>query len=74
MEVEPAIHTAGSSARDDAMRIEEEKKAAAPEIATSVHGGDAELQAIDEPEKTYYSKLSVWLMVLFSGLAIGSDG
>ncbi|KAI1381981.1 metabolite transport protein [Hypoxylon crocopeplum] len=24
--------------------------------------------------KTYYSKLSVWLMVLFSGLAIGSDG
>lgn len=27
----------------------------------------------DEP-KSYYSKLSVWLMVLFSGLAIGSDG
>ncbi|KAF4123067.1 Sugar (and other) transporter [Geosmithia morbida] len=29
---------------------------------------------VDEPEKTYYSRLSVWLMVLFSGLAIGSDG
>ncbi|KAH9901778.1 metabolite transport protein [Xylariomycetidae sp. FL2044] len=28
----------------------------------------------EEPEKTYYSKLSVWLMILFSGLAIGSDG
>lgn len=28
----------------------------------------------DTPEKTYYSRLSVWLMVLFSGLAIGSDG
>lgn len=24
--------------------------------------------------KTYYSKLSVWLMILYSGLAIGSDG
>ncbi|KAF6834652.1 major facilitator superfamily transporter [Colletotrichum plurivorum] len=28
----------------------------------------------EEPEKTYYSTVSVWLMVLFSGLAIGSDG
>jgi hypothetical protein len=28
----------------------------------------------EEPEKTYYSKQSVWLMILFSGLAIGSDG
>lgn len=27
-----------------------------------------------EPQKTYYSKQSVWLMILFSGLAIGSDG
>lgn len=27
-----------------------------------------------EAGKTYYSKLSVWLMILFSGLAIGSDG
>lgn len=27
-----------------------------------------------EPEKAYYSKTSVWLMILFSGLAIGSDG
>lgn len=25
-------------------------------------------------EKKQYSKLSVWLMVLYSGLAIGSDG
>ena len=24
--------------------------------------------------KRYYSKTSVWLMVLYSGLAIGSDG
>jgi hypothetical protein len=27
-----------------------------------------------EPQKSYYSKQSVWFMVLFSGLAIGSDG
>lgn len=27
-----------------------------------------------EPQKSYYSKTSVWLMILFSGLAIGSDG
>lgn len=40
----------------------------------SVHGGDVEVQAPEEPEKKYYSKLSVWLMILFSGLAIGSDG
>lgn len=25
-------------------------------------------------EKAYYSKTSVWLMVLYSALAIGSDG
>ncbi|KAK7755703.1 hypothetical protein SLS62_002314 [Diatrype stigma] len=27
-----------------------------------------------EPEKGHFSKVSVWLMILFSGLAIGSDG
>jgi hypothetical protein len=27
----------------------------------------------EEPKK-YYSKLSIWLMILYSGLAIGSDG
>jgi hypothetical protein len=36
--------------------------------------GDVEAGSLHEPEKGYYSKLSVWLMVLFSGLAIGSDG
>lgn len=33
-----------------------------------------EIQPADAPEKTYFSKASVWLMILFSGLAIGSDG
>lgn len=35
---------------------------------------DVEILPADEPDKSYYNKLSVWLMVLFSGLAIGSDG
>jgi hypothetical protein len=35
---------------------------------------DPEIASVDEPTKGYYSKLSVWLMILFSGLAIGSDG
>lgn len=29
---------------------------------------------IDDAPKSYYSKLSIWLMILYSGLAIGSDG
>lgn len=29
---------------------------------------------VDDAPKTYYSKLSIWLMILYSGLAIGSDG
>jgi hypothetical protein len=28
----------------------------------------------DEAPKTYYSKLSIWLVIIYSGLAIGSDG
>ena len=35
---------------------------------------DVEAGSVVETAKGYYSKLSVWLMVLFSGLAIGSDG
>ncbi|ORY70988.1 metabolite transport protein [Pseudomassariella vexata] len=35
---------------------------------------DIEILPTNEPEKTYFSKASVWLMILFSGLAIGSDG
>ena len=56
----------------DGLEIQESKVDAAS--TTFEARGDVESQAADEPEKTYYSKLSVWLMVLFSGLAIGSDG
>lgn len=54
----------------DNLEVEEKKAAPAP-VTEDV---DLEIQRAEEPEKTYYSKLSVWLMVLFSGLAIGSDG
>lgn len=36
--------------------------------------GEVVISDAAEPDKTYYSKQSVWLMILFSGLAIGSDG
>ncbi|KAF4860586.1 Glycerophosphoinositol permease 1 [Colletotrichum siamense] len=41
--------------------------------AANVEKGEIDIMT-EEPEKTYYSTVSVWLMVLFSGLAIGSDG
>ena len=67
-----AIQSAESSvpARDDGLEIEEKKAGPSP----AIQDGDVEIGAAEETQKTYYSKLSVWLMVLFSGLAIGSDG
>ena len=62
------INTA-SPAEDD--NIQAEKK---PNISALAGDDDFEIHPADEVEKTYLSKLSVWLMVLFSGLAIGSDG
>lgn len=43
-------------------------------LETSKEHVDVETGSVAESVKGYYSKLSVWLMVLFSGLAIGSDG
>ena len=48
-------------------------KTAGKNDETTVHEVDAE-SAEDRADKPRYSKLSVWLMVLYSGLAIGSDG
>ncbi|KAK8030384.1 hypothetical protein PG990_000118 [Apiospora arundinis] len=59
---------------------EAEKTMAAPDHKKDLHPTDTratedvEIQPGDAPEKTYFSKASVWLMILFSGLAIGSDG
>lgn len=64
------IEPTAPATMDDRLEIQEKKAMATPTIAD----GDIEVGTSEEPEKTYYSKLSVWLMVLFSGLAIGSDG
>lgn len=66
--VQPAALAAGLE--DDKIGAVEKTIIPAPTIEKS----DVETQTVAEPEKAYYSKLSVWLMVLFSGLAIGSDG
>ncbi|ROW00423.1 hypothetical protein VPNG_07935 [Cytospora leucostoma] len=60
-----------ASALDDRLAVEEKKAIPSPAVQAA---DDIELGVAEEPTKTYYSKLSVWLMVLFSGLAIGSDG
>ncbi|KAI1870284.1 uncharacterized protein JN550_005212 [Neoarthrinium moseri] len=52
-------------------RVSDEKKDA---HQVTMGPGDVEIALAEQQVKTYYSKLSVWLMVLFSGLAIGSDG
>jgi hypothetical protein len=44
------------------------------QVEKSKEDVDVEAGSIAESVKGYYSKASVWLMVLFSGLAIGSDG
>ncbi|TEA22614.1 Glycerophosphoinositol permease 1 [Colletotrichum sidae] len=63
MSPEPVPHDAG-----DSTAIKDEKG-----LGTLENRQDVGIMA-EEPEKAYYSTLSVWLMVLFSGLAIGSDG
>ena len=56
---------------DELNQVAQEKEQAAP---TANETENVETASFNEPEKGYYSKLSIWLMVLFSGLAIGSDG
>ncbi|KAG9791630.1 Glycerophosphoinositol permease 1 [Exophiala dermatitidis] len=40
----------------------------------SLDEGEVETGVVQRIDEKYYSKVSVWLMMLFSGLAIGSDG
>ncbi|TDZ33346.1 Glycerophosphoinositol permease 1 [Colletotrichum trifolii] len=63
MSPEPVPHDAG-----DSTAIKDERG-----LGTLENRQDVGIMA-EEPEKAYYNTLSVWLMVLFSGLAIGSDG
>ena len=56
-------------AKDDDKRTDHISTTQIPDETTP---GPSEIEAGDT--KRYYSKTSVWLMVLYSGLAIGSDG
>jgi hypothetical protein len=55
------------------LRAGEARQVSTPKDATTK---DAAVEITEDglPAKTYYSKLSIWLMILYSGLAIGSDG
>jgi hypothetical protein len=53
----------------------EAHQASTPEDATTKDSAvEISEDGFPEEPKTYYSKLSIWLMILYSGLAIGSDG
>lgn len=64
---------------DSGLRAGEAQQVSTPKDATAVSAKDATVKVSedglpDDAPKTYYSKLSIWLMILYSGLAIGSDG
>ncbi|KAL6893077.1 major facilitator superfamily domain-containing protein [Trichoderma longibrachiatum] len=63
MPSEPMTKTVGETVAEDVAKGDEKGKIV-----------DIEAGSVVEAAKGYYSRLSVWLMVLFSGLAIGSDG
>ena len=70
MDAMPKTHTkAGSQPKDDGSDGVHEAALEKGEVVAST-----EDHLVEEPEKAYHSKQSVWLMILFSGLAIGSDG
>lgn len=72
-EIRPsAVETATDPTPKDqsAMELKDVKSVGATANTHDVEDGEI----LPSEEKTYYSKVSVWLMVLFSGLAIGSDG
>ena len=64
------IATASISQDENDDQISASKSVVAKDttVEISEHG-----QAEEAP-KTYYSKLSIWLVINYSGLAIGSDG
>jgi MFS family permease len=68
-----ASEPAGKDALDSITKAEAVAEAVAEMAATSNEKDIGEIAPISEG-KTTYSKLSVTLMVVFSGLAIGSDG
>ena len=72
MGIEPEVAQKPEATSD--AKMESSNKSHEGNDAEKKAEGDVEIASIDEPEKAQYSKKSVWLMILFSGLAIGSDG
>ncbi|KAK7712214.1 hypothetical protein SLS57_007890 [Botryosphaeria dothidea] len=72
MAQEKDVDAIASSAQDKSLEVGENG------VADEKKQHDSTVAEIDaesgEVEKSYYSKVSVWLMILYSGLAIGSDG
>lgn len=67
----PGPIASASRAQDenaDKISADKSTEAKGTAIEVSEHG------QVEEPPKTYYSKLSIWLVIIYSGLAIGSDG
>ena len=60
----------GKMHETEADRIAPSKKATDKNVTVEV---DENGQAEDAPKKQY-SKLSIWLNIIYAGLAIGSDG
>jgi hypothetical protein len=50
------------------------KDKAATVVVVASHGSDVETGEVQKIDEKYYSKVAVYLMMVFAGLAVGSDG
>jgi len=66
----PIIASTSKTQNEDVNQISATKSTAAKDATIEV----SERGQIEDVPKTYYSKLSIWLVIIYSGLAIGSDG
>ena len=64
---EDVSHSTTASSQGAEVKVHDEKRCEEVRVGAA----DTEVAVVEEG---YYSKLSVYLMMLFSGLAMGSDG
>jgi hypothetical protein len=64
------IASASETRDESANEISKTKSTVAKDTTIEI----SERGQIEDAPKTYYSKLSIWLVIIYSGLAIGSDG
>jgi hypothetical protein len=64
------IASASETRVESANEISKTKSTVAKDTTIEI----SERGQIEDAPKTYYSKLSIWLVIIYSGLAIGSDG